>query len=601
MISTKLIPMVAIACVLMFIMPGYVSAASEATGSESIIVQGTSEHADQYTQLVNVADEDSQTNLATWYPTNQGIYIGSSVPESLLQLNSPIITSSTLQVFWEGQFSTSLIMDGVSRERIRIPIYIDSGVTQVGMYVYDLTSDYSIDHIGSGANQFTHLSTTSLRLYESSWSNPASLQYGQDQDFYTYDHRGYVVSNLILEPGVRYLFWFWALYANGARAQLYLAPDDVCSDHIFATNATTTTPETSITPFDQETTALKIDAGVSFDMLQGVSSGLTRIDLNIPAGSILRFTVDTDASGNAYPYVMIPYLSQGPVDCLVQVSYADDDSHQIFAVPDKIYNGYIVASPNYLWNTGSPPEPGLNMSAIEISLIFINATTISLIAQTPIYESWAAPLNGWTLQDMNTGEKISYGNARMLAYFGLASEQQKSPVYWPGMDVAHIRSLEKHDASDYIQLWFSAVASGGLAGMIYYGLTGQSIGAWLYNHIKSAANDINSIIQDIIDTIWDAIQSIGNFLISFGEWLYNALTWIVDAFAQYGQILLGLLIVGVAMLLFFFPVHYQLKIWAWARSLAKGDWNAANRQLDSITSEVSGEIGAVGGVIGRLK
>ena len=64
--------------------------------------------------------------------------------------------------------------------------------------------------------------------------------------------------------------------------------------------------------------------------------------------------------------------------------------------------------------------------------------------------------------------------------------------------------------------------------------------------------------------------------------------WFADAVTEYGSVLLGLLIIAVALALFFAPIYTQLKLWGIAWRMAEGDVQAAAAQAQDLASQASG-------------
>ncbi len=84
---------------------------------------------------------------------------------------------------------------------------------------------------------------------------------------------------------------------------------------------------------------------------------------------------------------------------------------------------------------------------------------------------------------------------------------------------------------------------------------------------------------------------------SIGEYIYDALTWLADQIVEYGAYLLGLLMIGAALLIFFYPIHYQLKLWTSALLLAQGKTAEAQKGVEEVAADISDKAGKVGGML----
>ena len=101
---------------------------------------------------------------------------------------------------------------------------------------------------------------------------------------------------------------------------------------------------------------------------------------------------------------------------------------------------------------------------------------------------------------------------------------------------------------------------------------------------------LGGIFSNALDNLWDELQGVGNFLRAVGEAIYDGLVWFADAVTEYGSVLLGLLIIAVALALFFAPIYTQLKLWGIAWRMAEGDVQAAAAQAQDLASQASGVI-----------
>ena len=106
--------------------------------------------------------------------------------------------------------------------------------------------------------------------------------------------------------------------------------------------------------------------------------------------------------------------------------------------------------------------------------------------------------------------------------------------------------------------------------------------------------DVVAIFVDAVNAIRDALDMVGNFLLAVGQAIYDALVWFADAVMEYGSVLLGLLIIAVALALFFLPVYAQIKLWGIFLSFSEGKVDKAVAQSQDLAS-------TIGGVAGKLR
>jgi hypothetical protein len=108
-------------------------------------------------------------------------------------------------------------------------------------------------------------------------------------------------------------------------------------------------------------------------------------------------------------------------------------------------------------------------------------------------------------------------------------------------------------------------------------------------HLLDGDGPISGFLTNAMDAIRDALDAIGEFIVSIGEGLWDALTWLADAIIEFGAYLIGILLIAVAMYIFFYPIQYQLKLWSFAWAMADGDLRGAGREANGLLRE-SGKV-----------
>jgi hypothetical protein len=78
-----------------------------------------------------------------------------------------------------------------------------------------------------------------------------------------------------------------------------------------------------------------------------------------------------------------------------------------------------------------------------------------------------------------------------------------------------------------------------------------------------------------------------------GEYVYNSLVWLGNAIVEYGSIILGLLAIFIIILIFFFVIWFQLKLWGIGLRMAEGDWKGASKEGQELASTVEKGVGKV--------
>jgi hypothetical protein len=577
------LPLIAITLVVMLIAPGYAMAADEAAyATNTIRLQIDSEHADEYSEVVNVAEASAITNPDTWDPAPQGIWIGASTKESLFAFDTVATSFNRFHVASEVRFNSSQIMNGVSCMIVRSPISAD-GVDEMRLRVWALTGEnWDLDLL---ANPYAPITGDVYQVAGADIDmTDTSITGGTDA--WTVDNRTYVRLYAPIYSGVSYIFAWTAIYHQDERFRVYLSGQDIANDNITKTRIgqyTLPDPDRDV----QERSTFNIDPGISFDMITGLGNGVWAQSWYMDAGDTLSFEVAIGIySGSPYHTVMIPYgTDDGTLNATVTVYYPSS-STVLWTDDNTEWRDYILACP-------PSPVPGSPLSvrvvvtvnqAERVNWIFVDSPSGSLERDMD-YNRAALKIDGvthtvharpWSSYQLSLGEVI---------------QPSLNPADWPPM----VEEITNQQSNYYgtiigailVVIGGVAVATGVLApiGFLIGGMGAVMIAADLQRGGTLINGNVQGWLSNPLDAIWDTLVAVGEFLWSVGEALYDAITWIVDAINDYLPILLGLLIIGVALALFFVPIYAQLKLWGITWSLAEGNLQKAAAQASDLAGE----------------
>ncbi len=620
MLTKKLLPFYAIALVAILIIPQYVQA--EVVTENTTVLNAPSEHQDDYDEMVNVANESAKQNHATWNPTYQGVWIGGSTKESLFKLNQVTTEPSVLTLSTEFRFSPYSIMNGVSQFVVRLPIFSSSDdfwyatmqiwkIPESDCYEYEVTTDWLA---GAPEGYQTYITTSFTdEDHYLVWNapyfdlmDPTDTSLFDGNYYWTVDDRMYVMVNAPLIANELYLFVLNVVYKAEARFTLYISPNDVASDSITTSYINTyiqTAPDTYV--FDSNNFAL--DLGWSFDMRNGIGGRVVSRDFYLAEDAEIWFHVYVPNSNLIWGYhsIMIPFRTDdGTIeikDLRVASRGLGFDDLIIDQAAATTYRDYILASSASQFNISASGDYDPDF-AYESCFMYIGFKMNSSERVTFILEDLPYTHNEFNYSIMGAwnfySENLTEYTMIDLSYyaFHLFSSYLITDNELPAPQIASISSWDAQfgHANEKVSI-FDVLVIGLLAGgtviittavWVFAGEdAAQAVSAGLgaimvlYQYRDEILNAIwtglQMAIRNAIDAAWNALVAIGQFLWSIGEWIWHALTWLADAIIQYGTILIGLLVVGVAMALYFYPLQFVIKILGSFLLMAQGRLEAA--------------------------
>lgn len=598
----------AVFAAVIIIAPAFASAAYDQV---EVIIDAQPTKKDNYDEMVNMADP-SRTNADTWSPTYQGIWVGGVTPESLLALDDIVFDGSKLMVGWLATFTSNQIMDGVSEFVVRSPIYHDpAAITELELNVY-VINQTGAKAVMSGTNDIKMRMPLngSYQVFHDTYDPAAQESVADGDEFWGRNNRSYQLVQLMLQPNVRYMFTWTATYVADSVMKLYVSPDDVASDGSIGCNITRMSPSAPGRGYTFVTDDYAIDPGVSFDFRRGAGNGLAGLRLHLEHTAAVEFWLWVNQTGSAFHTLMVPLpFTTGTVHIGVFVYNAAGVLQWSDGGLGEDYNGYIMAS-------SGPNIPLYGPAYLKVRLVMAAEQDIGLImmSQSELYDTYDSPsaqqcgynrTNFIGLDLDGDGSVDRSIGARLYAVYSLSDHAISPPTYWPGMGLEE-NVLQKQTLFDRIMIAF-------LQGLllpielIYYGATGDSLATYLYNNIKTLAGKVVEAgetivkwIKSALDAAWDALVAIGEFIWSVGEYIWSALSWLADQIVEFGAYLIGLILIAVAMFIFFWPIQYQLKLWSFAWAMADGDIRGAGREANGIIKETSKATRSVVRVAGKV-
>jgi len=638
--TNGMLKLIAVALLMVLVIPQYVQASSR-TEIITNTVSVDSANEGTYDETVNIATDASVTNPSTWNPSYQGVWVGGSTEESLFRFNEwttpdyfslpSVDGSGVMESTTEFEFSSHQIMSGASEWVVRLPNYVDvTEIWDLWLRVYEIPSSNCYNFTPQAEALMTLESwiglvfdaPSAVHLLYSLRLDLTDVNPMDGNDIYTLDHRTYVTIRAPIIPGHIYLFETVAQYEPNEQFKIYLSANDIASDGIynsFVNRLTMSAPDA----YQYNEKNLTLDLGWSFDFRVGLGGGYSGQEIYLAAGHELAFWTYCHDGGSTdgYHSIMIPFSKDNDTARFsVRVYKSSDLGTAFWTSAAYTYVGYILA------HTVVNKDAGLTGFAGDFFFVVIRPEwtmrirfiTDDLNPSGPLF--WFDAMTGCVWNEtqqffvyngtVGSGPWDFRSNMHLVNSYLISYTMPSAPDVLVGGKplnnrLFYIRQAMIDRLTAIIELIPFAGAGKVILSMLediggrlrqvvsglYGGISGIPVVSWLVEHAREfmigAATLIWGVMRNLMDFAMGVLQGIGNFVRAVGEFIYTALTWLVDSILEYGSILLGLLIVGVGLLIFFYPIHYQVKLWTAGLLMAQGKFTQADRELSGVAKDIN--------------
>lgn len=589
MISKHIIPLLAVFAVFMVITVPFASAAGGAV-ERQITMEIDSVNESRYNDVVNLGDPNSAaTNLGTWIPSPSGIWLGASTEESLFSFHDIMREDNFFNIFHEVVFNSTQVMNGASVTIIRSPINMD-GVIALEFALYRLTEpgwdiEYRFGDYGPTGTYYT-IARQDVDLTD------YNITSGSDS--WIRDDRLYIELHCPIYSGVSYVLQWNVVYAPETNPSIFLSSQDVANDGLYNTKIGIVN---EVAPDDIRISnySWDIEPGVSYDMLNGLGNNLYAESIYVNAGDNLTFLSVVSNDSEYYHTLMIPFVTDDhTLDATITVHNSRFDDTILWQDSRTDWYDYIMSC--------SDATVSGEIGSVLVNITFNEDTRINLM-----FFDLPEPLEYWANQANFVLSGVNHTIfARPWASYQLSLGEVLPPSVNP-YDWPELMEMEQNKQ----QTWFGTIIG---TIMIVVGAVAIATGIGIPLGVALMAGGVSMIVLEniahgmgyqglpdllagvftnILDAAWDVLVGVGEFLWSIGEMIYDAIVWFIDALVEYGSVLLGLLIIGVALALFFIPIFVQLKLWGIIWSMAKGKLDKAVSQAQDLYGQAQDVVGKV--------
>lgn len=586
-LTKSAMPYLAILAIAIITVPNFAYAATYDTVQKTIDLQIDSANQSEYDDMVNLGEpERAITNIDTWMPAPQGVWLGASTEESLFQFNQVLPETNTFDLYTEVKFNSSQIMNGASITIIRSPIHSNGVISQELTVHRLLTPGWDVDEAPPAFlfdADFVTIASISINMSD------ASITSGED--CWTVGNRTYIKLHAPLYSGVSYVFMWHATYAMDSRPAIYISGQDIANDNITNTKVCI---KREITPVDSDYFVYEwnIDPGISYDMLNGLGNALYAEEVYVRVGDYLTWETSAPERPDAGDYfhtLMLPFVTDDhTLNASLRFTKANVGETLVWEEDRYEWFDYILAcSDTALGLIEGGRYCRFNLTFNEnktVTFMFIDSPeadyldnqatfTLSGVRHTVFARPWAS-------NQLSVGE-VSAPSLNPSDFPALVNVQENEQQTWYGTIVGMIMIVAGSLLiATGVGIPFGIALMAGGMGMIILEDIAHDMG------YSGLGDLVAGTFQNLVDAIWPILKGIGEFLWSVGEFIWEALNWIVDAIIEYGAVLLGLLIVGVAMLLYFYPLRYTIKIFASFLLMAQGRLEAAADKGYSTSTDI---------------
>lgn len=637
LVTNKTALVFAVFCLVVMVLPQYVKAEVQTQVTEVINLPPAT---DDNNAVINLANGTIRSNIDTWSPLPQGVFVGGTIEESKMQLNEVPIGESALMITTKISFQASYMQNGASEFIVRLPIYVEnvSDYEFVDLRIYDAVPVDAGAHvtfypkIGYSMPDLL-LSTTMPLVAEMAdvggfWNH---IGFPSSPIYTTIDHNSWLMDGRLYARVIAplfsdhvYILCVRALMMNSHAMQIFWQPADLASDGLLSSRVSyiwNTAPDQA-TERDYPVAA---DAGWSFVFQKGIGGSSRDWDYFYTNYDIIHFEKYVEISPGSNTTGAFTFTIEFRTNWTVNLVYnltvvAFNESANVL-----VLHGPSVAGGYWIAKTARDMIIAANPTDLTYPTTIVNGHTYLRFAVTlniesaqrmqimmtndmdnPLnnhieirHPSGGSGLNAWRMGELKEELwfspwcTITIGNSVFNESAVITSHHVQSK-FWSGIghwwdehwvDIANVLIIAAG-------MFLMAVPGGQVFGLT---LLAAGIMLFLYDNVPAIRSAIDALLSSVID----GLKWLGNWLWKIGQMIWAALTWLVDQAVYYGSILIGLLVIAVAIALFVGPIYALIKIMGAFLMMAQGDYDKAAAQLSGLYGQGRSAVStATGGRLG---
>lgn len=569
---------------------------------------------DDYDETVNIADETSKTNIETWNPLPDGIFVGGTIAESLMALNEVGVGDySHLSVATIMRFQSGYLSNGASEFIVRLPFFIDDEQIPLGMLLeiweWDGTPiTFRYDASGVGNLRIAEYPPGEYlygTVVANIWFESEEIWRDITHDSWLLDNRLYARIIAPLYTDRDYLFVATGVWEGPMHQfKVYWHPCDLCSDGIKSTRIARAW-EPGLDSYVLRDDDVEADAGWSFVFQIGIGGRARDYDRWYYDGQKLTWSkyvqVGAAAVDAAVTFIM-EFRTNYNQDLNYSITMTGGGNILLSKVwwDEKTARNVIVAGNPNIKTFNAEEYDGAYWIKFWVYLWIEDDVRMQLMLIDDLdrpagsYRPWLE-ISGVGYEDKENYTRVAFAPWCTIV---LSDEfiYNETDVIVPLDKTGFWRFAERFMPRQWLDIIDAILVGTGLKEPItvilnwvggaitpviksMWAITSPLIYA-LYNYWKDFADAVGKFVQMIID----GLKWLGNWIWKIASAIYKALTWFVDRLVFYGSEVMAMIIYALAVIIPVGIIMITTKLMHIMENIARGRVAEAGKEAEALVT-----------------